>query len=128
MGSPPDAVKGKLPGDLVASAELADGISMRAMRDGMIVVSIGPSGPQYLDDFGGWTALSLRLLNAYLACLHACVEGSVRWLLRTEVATVWRTMQVSLDGEFRGMSDRATGGTLLQLYDARRQKFERVEI
>lgn len=75
LGSPPDAVKGELLGDLVPSAELADGISLRAVRDGMIVVSIGPSGPQYLDDFGGWTASSLRLLNAHLAWSSCVCRG-----------------------------------------------------
>lgn len=128
MGSPPDALRGELPGDVVESAELEHGISVRVLRDGMIVIGLGPDGPQYLDDFEAWNATSLRLLNAYLACLHASLEGPARWLLKTEVATVWRAMQVSLSGEFQAMSDRATGGILLELYHARRPEYSRPKI
>lgn len=128
MGSPPDALSGELPGDVVESAELEHGISVRVLRDGMIVFGLGPDGPKYLDDFEAWNATLQRLLNAYLACLHASLERPARWLFRTEVATVWRTMQVSLSGEFQAMSDRATGGILLELYHARRPEFARPEI
>jgi hypothetical protein len=42
MGSPPDALRGELPGDVVESAELEHGISVRVLRDGMIVIGLGP--------------------------------------------------------------------------------------
>lgn len=111
-------------GDVILTAELPDGIRVRAFRDGMIAFHLGDATPS-LRDFGKnpdpfleWHEKCIRLANAHLACLVATLRLPL--LAPTGIATLWSVMQVEFDsGKFRAMSDHTGGGTRTALIYAR---------
>ncbi len=99
-------------GDLIAAAELPEGVRCRVFRDGMLAYEFGPEA-----DFERWMSRGVRLMNAHLACLHAVLDP----MFKSSIVTLWNTMQVEFEsGTFIAMNARGDGGAALALYFARR--------
>lgn len=118
----------KVFGEVVATAELPNGVSVRAFRDGMIAFrpkdEIAPpalgKSTTAADPFIEWIEQVVRLANAHLACLAVVRRNPLHW--PSETASLWSVMQVDFDsGEFRGVNERLTGGTRVALWTARRE-------
>ena len=56
-------------GDLIAAAELPDGVRCRVFRDGMLAYELAPDA-----DLERRMSRGVRLMNAHLACLHAVLD------------------------------------------------------
>jgi hypothetical protein len=116
-------------GEVVATAELPNGVGIRAFRDGMIAFSpndqvvpplLGQSTTAD-DPFIKWVEDVARLANAHLACLAAVRLQPFD--TPSETASLWSVMQVDFEsGEFRASNERMTGGTRIALWTARREQ------
>lgn len=103
-------VTGQLPRDIWA----------RAFRDGMIAFALGAGERSISDDYFGWTARCVRLMNAHLACLDA-VRPEPWFLYGAAVVPPLTTLPV-LFGTGRwnqGANTALDGGARFALYQAR---------
>jgi hypothetical protein len=116
-------------GLVVTSAELPNGVAVRAFRDGMIAfrpkdeIVPPPLGESTTadDPFIEWVEQVARLANAHLACL-AAVRCRQPVDTPGETASLWSVMQVDFEsGEFRAANERLTGGTRVALWAARNE-------
>jgi len=112
-------------GDVIATADMPDGIRVRAFRDGMIAFHLGDATPTFNaadpgagEAFLAWHEKAVRIANAHLACLAATLRYPL--LAPSGIASPWSVMQVDFEsGKFRAMSDHTCGGTQIALYSAR---------